>query len=159
MTDIIFREATLADLPVLKEFEQGVVQAERPFNPMIRDADVTYYDLAALIESTDACVIVAEADGTIVASGYVKIIASEPCFVHDRHAYLGFMYVAPAARRQGLNQRILTRLVEWASARGIPDCYLDVYAANTGAISAYEKFGFKPNVVEMRLDNTRRSDD
>ncbi|MEL7296359.1 MAG: GNAT family N-acetyltransferase [Pseudomonadota bacterium] len=159
MTDFVYREATLADLAVLKEFEQGVVQAERPFNPMIRDANVTYYDLAALIESADACVIVAELDGTVVASGYVKIVASEPSLTHDRHAYLGFMFVAPEARRQGLNQRILTRLIEWASARGIPYCYLDVYAANTGAIAAYEKFGFRPNVIEMRLDNTRQPDD
>jgi RimJ/RimL family protein N-acetyltransferase len=35
--------------------------------------------------------------------------------------------------------------------QGVTDFYLDVYADNPSAIRAYEKLGFKPNLVEMKM--------
>lgn len=32
MSDIMIREATILDLPTLLEFEQGVIEAERPMD-------------------------------------------------------------------------------------------------------------------------------
>ena len=43
------REAVLEDLPILKEFEQGVIQYERPFAPNLKKDPINYYDLEDLI--------------------------------------------------------------------------------------------------------------
>ena len=68
------------------------------------------------------------------------------------YAYLGFMYVNPAFRGQGINQKILSRLVEWSKSKNLKDIRLEVYDKNTIAKNSYLKFGFKPNLLEMRMD-------
>lgn len=147
-----FRTATLADLPTLLTLEQGVVDAERPFNANIKAKDAFYYDIEALITSDQAQLLVVEEAGEIIACGYSKICTSKDQLDHDQHAYLGFMYVSPAHRGKGLNAQVMQRLIDWSQSRGIKDFYLDVYSQNTSAIRAYEKLGFSPCLLEMKLN-------
>lgn len=149
--EINCRKATLEDLPTLKEFEQGVVIAERPFNPSIGE-DIVYYDLPALIEATDATVIVATVASKIVASGYARKMAASDYLNYRHFAYLGFMYVDPAYRGKGINKLIMQQAIDWAKAAGLSVLHLDVYSENEGAIKAYKKVGFKENMVDMKLD-------
>lgn len=145
------RVAREEDLAVLRMFEQGVVEAERPYNDRLKDGPAHYYDIAALIASNQSVVLVAEHAEHLVGSGYATLKASLEYLQHERHAYLGFMYVQPSHRGQGIIKRILEGLMEWAREHGVNDFYLDVYAANESAIRAYEKFGFRSNLIEMRL--------
>ncbi len=69
---------------------------------------------------------------------------------HPQHAYLGFMYTAPAHRGKGVNQEIMIVLEEWSKSQGITEMRLDVYHSNTQAIHAYEKAGFVKHMIEMR---------
>jgi ribosomal protein S18 acetylase RimI-like enzyme len=94
---------------------------------------------------------VVEIDGQIVATGYVQIRASKTYLQHSHHGYLGFMYVVPQCRGQGLNKQLLEKLIVWGQERGIRDFYLEVYTQNNVAIKAYEKVGFTSSVVEMKL--------
>ena len=48
------RPATIKDLPVLLEFEQGIITAERPFNCTLKEGEIHFYDLKKLIESDKA---------------------------------------------------------------------------------------------------------
>lgn len=142
------------DLPVLLEYEQGVIEEERPCNDTIRKTDVKYYDLDFLIADPDSRLELIEHDGRIVACGYAQLRASEAQFAHERHAYLGFMYVEPSFRGQGVNKMIVDSLTGWSRDRGVSDIYLDVYAENQAAIRAYEKAGFTPLLVEMKLSSS-----
>ena len=47
---MIIRPANKNDLPVLLEFEQEIVKAERPFNSTMKDGEIHFYDLLQLIE-------------------------------------------------------------------------------------------------------------
>lgn len=154
--DIHIRSAKEDDLPALLDFEQGVVAAERPHALNLADSNIRYYDLPALIDSADAELLVAEVNSVPVACGYARIEMSKPYKKSERHCYLGFMYVAPDWRGHGLNKMILDKLISWSEAQGITVFMLDVYAGNEPAIRAYEKAGFKPNLLEMVLD---RADD
>ena len=145
------REAHIEDLPVLLTFEQGVVEAERPYNNKIKDADVHYYDLAGLIASDQSRVLVAADGDRLVGTGHGTLKKSLDYYIHDRHAYLGLMYVEPEFRGQGIIQAIISELLDWARGQGVNDFYLDVYADNDPAVRAYEKFGFRNNLIEMRL--------
>lgn len=149
---VTLREATKEDLKTLLEFEQGVVTAESPYNPTLIDGTIHYYDLVSLIESEDATLIVAEKDHEIVASGYAMIKKAEKDYFNFKeYAYLGFMYVKPEHRGQGINQSIIDRLIKWSEERGMKEIRLDVYDQNESAVKAYEKVGFEPVLLTMRL--------
>lgn len=145
------RPATLEDMPTLRAFEQGIIQAERPYDITLAPDPIHYYDLKALIQSNDAEVLVALIANQIVGSGYANIVTSKPYQLFERHAYLGFMFVEPNHRGKGINQTIVAALSEWCASKGITEMRLEVYDDNTAAIRAYEKAGFKKNLVEMRL--------
>lgn len=149
---MITREATEQDLEILLEFEQGIVTAERPFNSTLIDGEIHYYDLKEFIQSPDATLIVIEDNHEIVASGYALIKESEKYYNDFKsYAYLGFMYVKPEYRGQGINKIITDELVNWAKSRNVSEVRLDVYAQNASAIKAYEKAGFEPHLLTMRL--------
>jgi len=96
-------------------------------------------------------VIVAELNGEVIGSGYARITQSKDYLKHDRHCYLGFMYVKPEYRGKGVNNLVLQALKQWAKSQGINELRLEVYNDNQPAIRAYEKAGFTPNLLEMRM--------
>ena len=59
MDKIKFRSAVQTDLPILYEFEQGIVSTERPIDPALQSEHINYYNLKELVESNDSEVIVA----------------------------------------------------------------------------------------------------
>lgn len=152
MEQIITRTATLADLDTLLEFEQGIIQAERPFDPTLKDGHINYYDIATMIEVPHVEVMVAEVSSEIIGSGYARIEDSKVYLKHPKHAYLGFMYVKPGHRGKGVNKKVIAALQQWAIARGITEFRLDVYNDNQPAVKAYEKIGFIKHLIEMRMD-------
>lgn len=151
MNKLILRQALLTEQASLLALEQKVIEAERPYNAAIKSADASYYDLGHLIADQQSCLLVAELNGTIVASGYAQIRTSKQSLQHDRHAYLGFMYVNPECRGLGINKQIIDQLIQWSKDKGVMDFYLDVYQGNQAAIRAYEKAGFVKSLVEMKL--------
>jgi GNAT superfamily N-acetyltransferase len=151
MSNIIIRAAVQADLPILKEFEQGIISAERPFNDCLKSEYICYYDIGALINGQNSRVMVAEDDGIIVGSGYARIMESKKHLTHNFHAYLGFMYVASSHRGKGINQLVVQALISWGKTKGMQDFYLDAYADNSSALKAYEKLGFKASLIKMKL--------
>lgn len=151
MINIHIRPATEADLPVLFSFEQQLILAERPFDPTLKPDKIHYYDLEALVQSPDACVLVAENESGIIASGYIKIKVAEPFLQHTEFGYLGFMFVVPEWRGKGLNRMIVDKLVEWGKKKNLNEFRLDVYEKNRSAIAGYLKAGFVSHMLEMRL--------
>lgn len=146
------RKATLEDLPILLEFEQELIEAERPMDPTIREGKISYYDIGEFIRSNDAEVYVVEHDGKILASGCARIKPDRHYLKHERMGYLGFMFVPKEHRGQGLNKLIVDNLIEWCKERGLKEIRLDVYETNAPAIRAYEKSGFKKHLITMRLN-------
>ncbi|MGY8915680.1 MAG: GNAT family N-acetyltransferase [Flavobacteriales bacterium] len=152
MENFICRKATIDDLEILLKFEQGIIVAERPFDPTIKKDPVTYYDLREYILSEDIEVVVVEANGTVIASGYAMIKTARPYLNHEEYAYLGFMYTHPEYRGQVVNKIVVEELKKWASAKGMDEIRLTVYDDNIPAIKAYERVGFKKHIIEMRLN-------
>ncbi|MCP4459810.1 MAG: GNAT family N-acetyltransferase [Cytophagales bacterium] len=150
--ELSFRPATLDDLPILLDFEQGIIAAERPFDTTLAPNPIHYYDLEALIKSEDAEVMVAIVGEEVVGSGYANLKKSKPYLTQKYHAYLGFMFVKPEHRGKGINQGLTNELISWAKSKGLMEIILEVYDKNAPALRAYEKAGFTKNLVEMRLD-------
>jgi GNAT superfamily N-acetyltransferase len=53
------------------------------------------------------------------------------------------VWVAPAARRQGIGALLIESVAAWATAAGATGLVLDVVAANESAICLYERAGFQ----------------
>ena len=70
---IKLREATIQDLPLLLEFEKGLIEYEREFTPNLKKSSFNYYDLRAYIENPEISVVVAEQYNIVIASGYALI--------------------------------------------------------------------------------------
>ena len=154
--DIIIRSAVSSDLPTLKLFEQGIVEAERPYDSTLEADPISYYDIGEMIAARDTEVAVAELDGELIASGYIQKRRSLDYVSSEYHAYIGFLYVDPAYRGRGINKQILNYLFDWAQRHNLPEIHLAVYPENSPAVRAYVKAGFKPYLLDMRLNLDER---
>lgn len=147
---MIIRQASLDDLDTLLRFEQGVISAERPFDPTLKEGHIRYYDLGGLIAAPHVELLVVELDSALIGCGYARIETSEPYLQHALHAYVGFMYVEPEHRGKGVGGKILDALKEWSRSQDVTEMRLEVYDENLPAIRAYEKAGFSRHMLEMR---------
>jgi ribosomal protein S18 acetylase RimI-like enzyme len=95
--------------------------------------------------------LVAEIDGIIVGSGYARIEDAKIFYKHPKYTYLGFMYVRPEYRGQGINRKIIDALQSWSLSKNINELRLEVYCDNSPAINAYKKIGFTNYLIQMRL--------
>ena len=152
MESIKIRPANNNDLETLLKFEQGVIEAERPFDPTLKNGHINYYDLNEMINSNYVELLVAEIDGKIVGSGYARIEESKIFHKHPNYAYLGFMYVRPEYRGKGINSKIIYALQSWSLSKNINELRLEVYYDNLQAIKAYSKIGFLNYLIQMRLE-------
>jgi len=151
---ITTRPARREDVPLLLEYEQGIIRFERPFNPTLKPDPISYYDVAAMVEDPEIEVIVAvdEDEDRIIASGYAKQKTASDYVTPSEYALLGFMFVDEAYRGRGVNKLVTDALLDWAREQGLTEVRLTVYAENAGAIRAYEKAGFEPLLLEMRRE-------
>jgi len=152
MKEISCRPAELTDLPILYEFEQGIVEAERPFDDTLQSGSFHYYDLHKMIESKNTEVIVAISNEEVIGSAYISIRKAKAYVNYTHFGYLGFMFVRPQFRGMGVNRIIIDELIAWAKQKNINELQLDVYEGNHSAIRAYEKAGFKKNLINMRIE-------
>lgn len=145
------RTAVLEDLPILYEFEQGIIATERPFDPTLRKGHITYYDLKEKILSDNSEIIVVEIDDEIIGSAFIEVRLAHSFQQFTNYAYIGFMYVKPEYRGKGISHQIIMALNAWADSRNLKEIRLEVYSANTAAQRAYEKSGFDKHIIEMRM--------
>ena len=150
--NIMIRPAVNTDLPKLAEFLQTLVNAERPFDPTLKEGEIFYYDIQELISDKATEIIVVESNNEIIGSGYAQIRSAKPYEKHEVFGYLGFMFVSPEFRGQGISGLLLTALKKWILDQGITEVRLQVYDENEAAVRAYEKAGFKKIVTTMRCD-------
>ena len=151
MNTITIRKAHHNDLEKLLEFEQGIITAERPFDPTLKPEKINYYDIEKMISAPDIEVLVAEIGSELVGSGYARIETAKPYLNHLNYAYLGFMYTDANHRGKGINAKIIEGLKNWCNLQDVFEIRLDVYNDNASAIKAYEKSGFKKHLIHMRM--------
>ena len=151
MQQITIRKAHTTDLEKLLAFEQGIITAERPFDPTLKEEKIHYYDIAKMITASDIEVLVAEIDSEVIGSGYARIETAKSYLNHESYAYLAFMFTDLNHRGKGVNSKIIEALKDWCRSQNVFELRLDVYNDNSSAIKAYEKVGFKKHLINMRI--------
>ena len=74
-----------------------------------------------------------------VACGIVGAYEEEQA----QRAQVVSMWVDPASRRAGVGEALIDAVVKWAAARAVRELKLMVTSVNEGAISFYERMGFR----------------
>ncbi len=147
------RTANQQDLPTLLVFEQKIIATERPMDPtLIQDQIISYYPIKDYLDADDTEVLVAEHEGLIIGSIYGQIRPRKSFFKTKYLGYIGFMYVKPSFRGNGVSRMLIQSITEWSHQQQIKEIILHVYAKNPRAIRAYEKVGFEHHLIEMRLN-------
>ncbi|WP_175886278.1 GNAT family N-acetyltransferase [Burkholderia sp. BCC0044] len=113
----------------------------------VRNADFIRTALPAYLEKleTRAEFIAEGIDG--ICHGFVAFYCNDYA---TRILYVTLILVSPTRRRTGLGERLLTRTLELAHARGFLRCRLEVHPDNPGARDFYARLGFKP--IDARSD-------
>lgn len=152
MNTISIRTANLKDIETLLEFEQGVVEAEKPLDPFLGEGKLFYYNIPELITSENIHFVVAISNEELVGCGYLRIEDSKKYHKNSKHGYIGFIFVKPAFRGKRISNLILESLKKWGKEKNLKELRLDVYSNNPSAIKSYERFGFTKSLVNMRID-------
>src|ERR1700736_1730319 len=93
-----FRTATTQDIDALRQFEQGIVSAERAFDPTLKPGNIQYYDIESMVLADNGRFVIAERGSALIGCGFARIDAAKTYLSHSQQAYLGLMYVDPQYR-------------------------------------------------------------
>jgi len=148
--DSEIRVANLEDLEILDDFLQQLIKVERPMDISLEQVrHITYYDISEFIKSENSELFVATVRDKIVGCGYGTIKQNKNYFTHKNYGYVGFMFVKEDYRGNGISTLIINKIFDWFKTKNITETRLQVYQENPSAVKAYEKVGFKKNLVEM----------
>ena len=136
-TGITVREATLADVPLILRFIEGLAEYERlPHEVVATEAKL---EASLFGERPDAEVIIAF-DGDEPA-GFALFFHSYSTFLAQRGIFLEDLFVLPEKRGRGIGRRLLTELAGLAVARGCGRLEWSVLDWNEDAIRFYRSLG------------------
>lgn len=120
---LILRRADAADVSRLAELER--LCFSMPWSQK---------SLSDFAVNPDACLLVAEEDGTVL--GYAG------AFLSYDESDIANVATAPDARRRGIARALMTALTAELRARGVTRAYLEVRESNTPARALYASLGF-----------------
>lgn len=140
LNKVCVRTAREQDIPALLELMRELAV----FEDYLAQFSV---DAAALRErafgATSQCqVFVAEASGTLLGYAVALLIP----FTYDLRptCRLKELYLQPGQRSQGLGQRLLSSVANWALSQGAGRLQWDVLAGNSRAEAFYQRLGGRP---------------
>lgn len=123
--EVLYRRATLADVPRMAELETLCFA-----DPWSEDA------LRSELSGLNKVVYVAaEVDDVVVGYAGIWVILDE--------GHITNVAVHPDYRRHGIGREIVSRLLAFSEEEGVEQQTLEVRPSNSGAIALYEGFGFQ----------------
>jgi adenine phosphoribosyltransferase len=151
------RQATKADFDPI-----GAVFAEEnafhtdllPDRFQIAEPIMTHAWFDAILEDENQALLVAERREEIVGVLLAVIEASpnDPICRPRRYAYVAELAVAEGYRRQGIGRALMQAAERWAVSQGVNEIELNVWEANAGAITFYERLGYE--TIQRRMKRT-----
>ncbi|MBG6092680.1 GNAT superfamily N-acetyltransferase [Actinomadura viridis] len=147
--EVIFREATRADLPdivrLLADDPLGATR-ESP-GAVIPEAYFTAFD--AISKDPNNSVIVAEVDGAVAGTLQLTYIPGLT-YTGGERAQIEGVRVASEQRGHGLGQALIGWAIDQARARGCRVVQLTTDRQRPASIRFYQKMGFRPSHMGMK---------
>lgn len=157
METITIRPATLEDYDAVRTLLEQVDQLHAETLPNLfhqsKEPLRSHEWFAQFVDNPDTCLFVAEHQGLLVGVVLCTIRSSPafPIFVPRRYGYITDLVVRESFQGQGIGQRLIQRIHEWAQTQRITEIELTVYEFNTKARRLYEHLGYQTVHRTMRI--------
>jgi len=115
-------------------------------------------DYAVWLTDETQAIFVAEQEGTIEGFATAHRWGPPPIYAESSEVYLDELYVAPAARRQGLGTQLVHAVRHWAESLGARRIRLQMMTANPEAQAFWESLGAEPFTTTMTMELDPASD-
>lgn len=154
----MIRQATVVDIPALNQLLQEILQVHHGVRPDIfRPVGKKFSssELADLMSHPETPIFVYETDGKILGHMFCQIAKStSPVLEPIKTLFIEDLCVAQEARGQKIGKQLYDFAVDLAKKEGCHNLTLDVWDANHGAKSFYERQGLEAQKtrMELRLD-------
>ena len=124
-----------ADWPAVRRiYEEGIASGDATFETEAPEWEA--WDAARLVD----CRLVAEEDGAVVGFAALSPVSSRPVY---RGVAEIMVYVAAAARGQGVGTELLRHLVQASEEAGLWTLSAGIFPENEASIRAHERVGFR----------------
>jgi GNAT superfamily N-acetyltransferase len=148
------RPAREADGPAIYRAWQALRTLNAGIDPRVIQVPVSEVEFMAGLRDgfnrPNARVFVAEAGGRIAGFISAAIEVNQPDRLPERHVTVGYLYVDPAHRRQGVARALLEAVREWArSLEGVVHLEMTVLEADGEAARFWEAAGFRPFIQRL----------
>jgi ribosomal protein S18 acetylase RimI-like enzyme len=150
----IVRRGVEKDGPGLYKAWQQMREHDASLDPRIAMRPVSEPEFVrewrVMLARNQSAAFVAEADGRIVGFVSGSIENAPPARMPERHATIGYLYVDPAYRRQGVGRQLFQAMAAWASGHdGVDHFEMTVLAANHAAVAFWQSLGFSPFIQRL----------
>ena len=140
MGDVVIRQGTPADVPLILTLIRELADYERLLHEVVATEEMIHASLFG--PKPVAEVLIAEADGT--AAGFALFFHNYSTFLARPGLFLEDLFVRPQFRRRGIGRMLLTRLAALAVERGCGRFEWNVLDWNEPAQRFYESLGARP---------------
>ena len=161
---IKIRKASLDDVDSIADLGEklidhgdGIIKDSYPQNLNDYIFDKSKYEFSKTfiknaIYSRNGLVLISEIDNIIVGFLQVNICKNFPFFKLKKYGKIQAIYIKKDYRNKGISTMLLNKAIEWCKIKGLTRISLDVLPNNLHALKVYEKWGFTPFLLEMRMD-------
>lgn len=126
--DVLVRNMTLDDLPMVLHIDRlsfPLPWPERSYRFELTKNPASQLMVAELDDDNSRTVI-----------GFIG------CWMIADEVHISTFAVNPGHRRQGVGERLLLEMLDWAMSKGVKTATLEVRVSNQAAINLYRKYGF-----------------
>ncbi|MFK4378668.1 ribosomal protein S18 acetylase RimI-like enzyme [Bacillus sp. RC218] len=147
--------ATLDEVNQIEILYQVLFLKMSNFQPKyIKPAKQDVEFIRKTINEKDSDILIAEIDNGTVGFLLIQelITPSYKCLVEHKYAFITDIIVGTKYQNQGIGSALLLEAKKWAENRNLDYLELNVLSENIGAITLYEKQGFKDVRHTMRYE-------
>ncbi len=152
---VTIRTTREGDTPALYELWQTLRAYNASTEPRISPVPVSQEEFALAVSQvvhrdSSAGFVACAPDRRLVGFVSGGLEANQPDRLPERFATIGYLFVEPSARRQGIAGKLVAAMVEWARARpDIAHMEMSVLAGDGEAAAFWRSIGFSPFIERL----------
>ena len=157
MESVRIRRARVADLSTLAQFANAMAELHTTFDSRrfsLPDGGVASFMqfFRCELERSESVLLVAEDGQGMVGYAFMRLENASVEELRGSAAWLHDLYVVAGARGRGVGRLLIESTKEAASELGSTSLMLGVSPHNTRAARLFEQMGFRPTMIEMRVE-------
>lgn len=153
-TEVIYRTATEADLPVLAEMYDKLDAFLRKFTynfPPVEHPGQLWLEIFRRTLGRFSIAYVAEYEGEIVGFIVARLKRVPDYLGGVMVGELKDMWVEHKVRRMGIGEKLLRLAIEWCREQNVYSVEAQILVGNQPIIELVQQLGMKPELFQMRM--------